>query len=46
MFYMTLLMCSSCSEKNNATSGDAASIDSLLCPKYATGSNAGLIRQV
>lgn len=34
---MVLLMCSSCGQKDKAVAEDAASIDSLLCPKYATG---------
>ena len=34
---MTLLMCSSCSQRVRTVSGDAVSTDSLLCPRYATG---------
>ena len=37
LFSMVLLICSSCGQRDNAISGDAADIDSLLCPKYATG---------
>lgn len=34
---MVLLLCGACQEKGKVASGDAASADSLLCPKYATG---------
>ena len=34
---MVLLVCSSCGQKNIAAPSDAASADSLVCPKYATG---------
>ena len=34
---MTLVLLSSCSQRGEAVSGDTASMDSLLCPKYATG---------
>ena len=34
---MTLLLFSSCNQRDKAVSGDTASADSLLCPKYATG---------
>ena len=34
---MTLLLLSSCNERVKAVSGDTAGVDSLLCPKYATG---------
>ena len=37
LFSMVLLIFSSCGQRDNAISGDAADIDSLLCPKYATG---------
>ncbi len=37
LFSMVLLICSSCGQRDNTISGDAADIDSLLCPKYATG---------
>jgi iron complex transport system substrate-binding protein len=37
LFCMVLMVCSSCSQGGKAVSGDAASIDSMLCPKYATG---------
>ena len=38
---MVLLICTSCSQKNNAVLGDAANTDSLICPKYATGYQVG-----
>ena len=34
---MTLLLFSSCNQRGKAVSSDTASVDSLLCPKYATG---------
>ena len=34
---MTLLLFSSCNQRDKAVSSDTASVDSLLCPKYATG---------
>ena len=34
---MVLLLYSSCNQKGKAVTGDIASADSLLCPKYATG---------
>ena len=34
---MTLLLLSSCSQRGKAVSSDTASVDSLLCPKYAVG---------
>ena len=34
---MTLLLCSSCSQRERTVMGDAVSTDSLLCPRYATG---------
>ena len=34
---MTLLLFSSCNQRGKAVSNDTASVDSLLCPKYATG---------
>ena len=34
---MVLLFCSSCNQRGVAVSADAAGIDSLLCPEYATG---------
>ena len=37
MLCMTLLLFSSCNQRNKAVSSDTASVDSLLCPKYATG---------
>lgn len=37
LFCMMLLVCSSCHQSDKAVAGDAASTDSLLCPKYATG---------
>jgi iron complex transport system substrate-binding protein len=37
MLCMTLVLLSSCSERGKAVSSDAAGVDSLLCPKYATG---------
>ena len=36
-FCMVLLVCSSCSERGRAVSDVTANIDSLLCPRYATG---------
>ena len=37
MLCMTLLLLSSCSQRGKAVSSDTASVDSLLCPKYAVG---------
>ncbi len=37
MLCMTLLLLSSCNQRGKAVSSDTASVDSLLCPKYATG---------
>ena len=37
MLCMTLLLLSSCSQRGKAVSSDTASVDSFLCPKYATG---------
>ncbi len=37
MLCMTLLLFSSCNQRGKAVSSDTASVDSLLCPKYATG---------
>ena len=37
IFCMALLLLGSCNQKGKAISSDAASADSLLCPKYATG---------
>jgi iron complex transport system substrate-binding protein len=37
MFCMALLLLGSCNQKGKTISNDAASVDSLLCPKYATG---------
>ena len=37
MLCMTLLLFSSCNQRGKAVSSDNASVDSLLCPKYATG---------
>ena len=37
MLCMTLLLLSSCNERGRAVSNDTTSVDSLLCPKYATG---------
>ena len=37
MLCMTLLLFSSCNQGSKAVSSDTASVDSLLCPKYATG---------
>ena len=34
---MALLLFSSCNQRGKTVSGDTASVDSLLCPKYATG---------
>ena len=34
---MVLLMCGSCGQREKTVAGNAASTDSLLCPKYATG---------
>ena len=34
---VTLLLFSSCNQRGKAVSSDTASVDSLLCPKYATG---------
>ena len=34
---MILFLVSSCNQKDKAVSGDTASMDSLLCPRYATG---------
>ena len=34
---MTLLLFSSCNQRGKAVSSDTASVDSLLCPRYATG---------
>ena len=34
---MALLLFSSCNQRGKAVSSDTASVDSLLCPKYATG---------
>ena len=34
---MTLLLLSSCNQRGKAVSSDTAGVDSLLCPKYATG---------
>ncbi len=34
---MTLLLFCSCNQRGKAVSTDAVSVDSLLCPKYATG---------
>ena len=37
MLCMTPVLLISCSQRGKAVSSDAASVDSLLCPKYATG---------
>jgi len=37
MLCMILLLFSSCNQRDKAVSGDTASVDSLLCPKYAMG---------
>lgn len=37
LFCMTLLMMSSCNQKEKVTTGETVSTDSLLCPVYATG---------
>jgi len=37
MLCMTLLLFSSCNQRGKAVSSDTASVDSLLCPRYATG---------
>ena len=37
MLCMILLLFSSCNQRGKAVSSDTASVDSLLCPKYATG---------
>ncbi len=37
VLYITLLLISSCNQRSKAISSDTASVDSLLCPKYATG---------
>ena len=37
LFCMALLLLSSCSQGRRAVSDDAASVDSLSCPRYATG---------
>ena len=37
MLCMTLLLLNSCSQRGKAVSSDTASVDSLLCPKYAVG---------
>ena len=37
LFCMTLLMMSSCNQKEKVTTGETVSTDSLLCPAYATG---------
>ena len=37
LFCMALLLLSSCSQGRKAVSDDAASVDSLSCPRYATG---------
>ena len=37
MLCLTLLLFSSCNQRGKAVSSDTASVDSLLCPKYATG---------
>ena len=37
MLCMTLLLFSSCNQRGKAVSNYTASVDSLLCPKYATG---------
>ena len=37
MLSMALLLFSSCNQRGKAVSTDTASVDSLLCPKYATG---------
>ena len=37
MLSMALLLFSSCNQRGKAVSSDTASVDSLLCPKYATG---------
>ena len=37
MLCMTLLLFSSCNQRGKAVSNDTASVDSLLCPKNATG---------
>ena len=37
IFYIALLLLSSCNQRSKAISSDTASVDSLLCPKYATG---------
>ena len=34
---MALLLFCSCNQRSKAVSNDAASVDSLLCPRYATG---------
>ena len=37
MLCMILLLFSSCNQRGKVVSNDTASVDSLLCPKYATG---------
>ena len=37
MLCMILLLFNSCNQRGKAVSSDTASMDSLLCPKYATG---------
>ena len=37
MLCMTLLLFSSCNQRGKAVLSDTASVDSFLCPKYATG---------
>ena len=37
MLCMILLLFSSCNQRGKTVSSDTASVDSLLCPKYATG---------
>ena len=37
LFCMALLLLSSCSQGRKAVSDDAASVDSLSCPRFATG---------
>ena len=36
-FCMTMLLLVSCNQKDKAVSSDTVSVDSILCPKYATG---------